>query len=238
MRSSGSRDSSATAIGWSPSRTFGTSPGRPRVSTSGGWRYCPCSTRARQGVDTPGVVTLLLVPLLDAEHPDTPEPDRQFLAGGVPALGPTSPGYHRAASAGAPVQGSVGVDRGGSRRRPGAGAGAGAGRCRGAALSLAAGRRLQWHGLAPRQDRGARRDTRHRRTGATGSSGINEVLLGDADGNGISSLSISGLELPRLLGIAVSSGSAAAIADLRGETSTEQASGLLRLPVPAAPEEC
>lgn len=192
---------------------------------------------AQPGVDTPGTVTELLIPAFDAEHPETPEPDRLFLDAVCRHLDPRrlvttelhlrGPEYLGIwVSIGVDVQ--SGVEQGPVLERvevetsrflsPLAGGFSGTGwpldKSVESAEILATAARV------------------------SGISSVNEVLLGDADGNDISTLSISGLQLPRLLGVVVvSAGAATPISDLIGETPFED-EGLLRLPVPVVPEEC
>lgn len=189
------------------------------------------------GVDTPGVVTLLLIPLYDPEHPETPEPDRLFLDAVCRHLDPrrlvttelhlSGPDYQDLwVSVGVEVM--SGVEQGPVLERvdveirrflsPLAGGFGGAGwpldKTVEAAEILATAARV------------------------AGISQVGEVLLADGDGNETSSIPISGLQLPRLLGISVTSGDAVPIADLLGEPPADDGDGLVRLPVPVVPEEC
>lgn len=182
-----------------------------------------------------GVVTLLLIPLSDTENPDNPEPDRLFLDAVCRHLEPRrlvttelhlrGPVY-RDLWVSAGVEISTGREQGPVLERielelrrflsPLAGGIAGEGWPLGkdiAAAELAA--------VATRVD---------------GVSTVGELFLGDGDGAAIDRLEISGLELPRLAGIAVTAGSAVPLDELRGEPDEPQ--GPLRLPVPVIPEDC
>lgn len=191
---------------------------------------------AQAGVDTPGVVTLLLIPLFDAEHPDTPEPDRRFLDAVCRHLDPrrlVTTELHLRAPEYRGLWVSIGVE-------------VMAGQEQGPVLErvdlevrrflspLAGG----FSGTGWPLDK-AVEPAEILATAARvgGIAGVEEVQLGDGDGNPVSSLPISGLELPRLLGIAVASGAATPLDELRGGAPAG-AEGLLRLPVPVVPEEC
>jgi len=192
---------------------------------------------SQAGVDTPGVVTLLLIPLFDAEHPETPEPDRQFLAAVCRHLDPRRLVTTELHLRGPEYKGlwvSIGVDvltgqeQGPVLERvdvevrrflsPLAGSFSGGGWPLDKAVEPA-----EILATAAR---------------VSGITRVGEVLLGNSDGNTIASLPIAGLELPRLLGIAVAIGAAIPIDELRGEPPAEEQETLIRLPVPVVPEEC
>jgi hypothetical protein len=189
------------------------------------------------GVDTPGVVTLLLIPRFDAEHPETPEPDRQFLDAVCRHLDPrrlVTTELHLRGPAYRGLWASVGVD-------------VVQGREQGPVLEraevevrrflspLAGGFDGAGWPLQKTVEPGEILATVAR---VDGVSRVAEVLLGDADGNTIASLPLTGLELPRLLGITVASGAAVPIDDLRGVAPSGVAPSVLRLPVPVVPEAC
>ena len=65
---------------WSRPRTSRRSCGARRASSWAGSRSCPPSTRRpRRPRQAPGAVTVLVIPRVDALHPQAPEPDRLFL---------------------------------------------------------------------------------------------------------------------------------------------------------------
>ena len=70
-----------------------------------------------------------------------------------------------------------------------------------------------------------------------GVASVTRLLLGNAAGDAVDRLPLQGLELPRLLGLAVQSGDPLPLADLRG-ASPEAPLDPPRLPVPVVPEEC
>lgn len=193
---------------------------------------------SQPGVDTPGVVTLLLIPLFDAEHPEAPEPDRQFLDAVCRYLEPrrlVTTELHLRGPAYLGLWVSIGVD-------------VIQGREQGPVLErvdvavrrflspLAGGFDGSGWPLDKTVEPGEILATVAR---VDGVSRVGQVLLGDADGNAITALEITGLQLPRLLGISVASGAAVPIDDLRGVApSGAAAPSLLRLPVPVVPEEC
>ena len=191
---------------------------------------------SQPGVDSPGVVTLLLIPQFDAESPDTPEPDRLFLDAVCRHLEPRRLVTTELHLRGPEYKGlwiSVGVEvmqgheQGPVLERveieirrflsPLAGGFEGTGwpldKAVDEAEILAAVARVS--GLAK----------------------VNEVLLGDADGNEATTIGIEALELPRILGISVTSGDPISLGELTG-ASTVTEEGLRRLPVPVIPEEC
>lgn len=71
----------------------------------------------------------------------------------------------------------------------------------------------------------------------SGVSKVNEVLLGTASGSGKQTISLSGLQLPRLAGIEVQSGSAQSLDELRGDLD-ESVPETALTPVPVIPDDC
>jgi hypothetical protein len=191
---------------------------------------------AQAGVNTPGVVTLLLIPRFDAEYPETPAPDRRFLDAVCRHLEPRrliTTELHLRGPAYRELWVSVGVD-------------VVQGREQGPVLEraevevrrflspLAGGFDGSGWPLDKTVEPGEILATVAR---VDGVARVGEVLLGDADGNSITTLSLAGLELPRLLGVTVASGAALPMDDLRG-VAPSAAPSLLRLPVPVVPEAC
>ena len=77
-------------------------------------------------------------------------------------------------------------------------------------------------------------------TRVAGVAKVTTLLLGDETGAEVPQIPFTGIELPRLAGISVTTGDAVSLDELRGEPGAEQAEGdsVLRLPVPVIPEEC
>jgi predicted phage baseplate assembly protein len=73
-----------------------------------------------------------------------------------------------------------------------------------------------------------------------GVTAVRELLLGgDTDTSAQASIDMRGLELPRLAGIAVGTGEAVPLSDLRGAPGTGgPATGVGFVPLPVVPEEC
>ena len=62
-----------------PRTTSARSPGGPRASTSAGSRCCRSSTRSWSACESPGVVTVMVIPQFDPAQPEAPRPDQMFL---------------------------------------------------------------------------------------------------------------------------------------------------------------
>jgi hypothetical protein len=68
---------------------------------------------------------------------------------------------------------------------------------------------------------------------------VNELFLAAGDGAAISSVPITGIELPRLDGIEVAVGAdPLPLAQLRGAAAGPASTGKRTVPVPAIPAEC
>jgi len=65
---------------------------------------------------------------------------------------------------------------------------------------------------------------------------VSSVLLAEGSGSSVDSIAMDGIELPEILGIAVSPGDPVPLSELRGEPSSAPAPR--RLPVPMVPETC
>lgn len=65
-----------------------------------------------------------------------------------------------------------------------------------------------------------------------------DVLLGDVDGRLAASLDMTGLQLPRVLGIRVTNGPAASLDDLRGKKAGGSTIAPAIVQIPVIPEEC
>ncbi len=70
----------------------------------------------------------------------------------------------------------------------------------------------------------------------TGVTAVADVLLAEGERGGADAIEMTGLELPRLLGLSVVAGEPIAIDALRGDTPSVP--GAPMLPVPVAPEKC
>jgi hypothetical protein len=190
-------------------------------------------------VPAAGVVTLLLIPHFDPEHPDNPEPDRLFLEAVCRHLDPRrlvttelhlrGPDYQDVWVSAAvevlpgreqgPVLEQVEIE---IRRF----------------LSPLAG---GFEGRGWPLVRGVEAaEVQAVVTRVPGVSKTVALLLGDPTGAEVAEIAFSGLELPRLAGVSVSAGEAVPLDDLRGEPGADAgaAGAPVRLPVPVIPEEC
>lgn len=194
----------------------------------------PMFNPAQAGVDTPGDVTLLLIPRFDPVTPETPAPDREFLKAVCRHVQPrrlVTTNLHLRGPSYRGIWVSVGVD-------------IMAGRDQGPALDrvevevrrflspLAGGFEGTGWPLEKAVESAEILATAAR---VSGVASVRQVLMGDADGTTRSSLALSGLDLPRLLGIAVARGPAVPLDELRGTAAPDV---VQRLPVPVIPEEC
>jgi hypothetical protein len=187
------------------------------------------------GVPADGVVTLLLIPLFDAEHPDNPEPDQLFLDAVCRHLEPrrlVTTELHLVGPQYLDLWVSVGVEV-----VPGLEQGPVLDRVevevRRFLSPLAGGFAGRGWPLAKAVEAG---ELTAVATRASGVASVTGLLLANADGGQVTTLPISGFQLPRLAGIAVTAGDPVPIADLMG---TPQPPGTpRRLPVPVVPEEC
>lgn len=75
-------------------------------------------------------------------------------------------------------------------------------------------------------------------TRVDGVAKVNGLLLGGESGGAVASLPLAGLELPRLMGLAVESGEPVALEQVRGEAPEPPPAGNPVVPVPIVPEEC
>ena len=202
--------------------------------------------------DAPGVVTLMLLPRRDAQQPEAPRPDRLFLdqicawleprrlvttelvlrgpvykpvwvSVGIEVAGEASVGEVRqaveaalrAALAVLPVE--PGVDGLLPVFRPGA--------------PVARGWPLRRAVVALELAAAVAR--------VSGVTGVRELQLsGATDSTPQTSISMRGLELPRLMGVSVSLGAATAVTDLRGVAGQGASSSSVVVPVPTVPTDC
>ncbi|HYW70943.1 MAG TPA: baseplate J/gp47 family protein, partial [Pyrinomonadaceae bacterium] len=67
---------------------------------------------------------------------------------------------------------------------------------------------------------------------------VNNVLIAEGDKPQTDQISISGLELPRVMGVTVAIGDPMDLDELRGQTPAPVATGSQVVPVPVIPEEC
>jgi hypothetical protein len=67
---------------------------------------------------------------------------------------------------------------------------------------------------------------------------VNDVLIAEGDKPKTDQISISGLELPRVMGITVAIGDPMDLDQLRGQTPPPVSTGSQVVPVPVIPEEC
>lgn len=185
--------------------------------------------------DAPGSVTLLVIPRHDSQQPQAPRPDRPFLDALCSYLDPRrlvttevvlrGPEY-------VPVWVSVGIEVKPGHAVPGV-------------REAVKARLLRF--LAPLGDDGGwplRKavDARELSAEASRVEGVllvNGVQLARGNDEPSSPVAIAGLQLPRVLGIAVAVGEAPPIDALRGQPSDALPEALARIvPVPAVPEKC
>ena len=67
---------------------------------------------------------------------------------------------------------------------------------------------------------------------------MNDVYVAEGDKPKADQISISGLELPRVMGISVTIGDPMDLDQLRGQTPAPVSTGSQVVPVPVIPEEC
>jgi hypothetical protein len=182
-----------------------------------------------------GTVTLLLIPLRDPVHPDNPEPDRLFLEAVCRHLEPrrlvttelflSGPEYRDLiVSAGVDIV--PGQEQGPLLDRI-------ATEIRRFLSPLAGGFDGRGWPLEKEVDAGEVLAAVARVPGVARVTGL---LLGNTAGDQIPTLPISGLQLPRLLGVAVRIGAPAPLSEVAGVPTGD--AGPRRLPVPIIPEEC
>jgi len=187
------------------------------------------------GVVANGVVTLLVLPLFDAEHPQSPEPDQLFLDAVCRHLEPrrlVTTELHLVGPEYRDLWVSVGVEV-----VPGLEQGPVLDRVevevRRFLSPLAGGFASRGWPLEKAVEAG---ELTAAATRAGGVARINGLLLANADGGEVTTLAITGFQLPRLAGIAVTAGEPVPIADVLGTPQPE--TGKRRLPIPVVPEEC
>lgn len=188
------------------------------------------------GVAADGVVTLLVIPLFDAENPDNPVPDRLFLDAVCRHLEPrrlVTTELHLVGPEYRDLWVSVGVEV-----VPGVEQGPVLDRVeveiRRFLSPLAGGFQGRGWPLEKAVEAG---EITAVATRAGGVARVNGLLVANADGGQVTTLPITGFQLPRLAGIAVTAGEPVPIADVMG-TPRPDTGGPRRLPVPVVPEEC
>ncbi len=188
------------------------------------------------GVPADGVVTLLLVPLFDAEHPDNPEPDRLFLEAVCRHLEPrrlVTTELHLVGPEYRDLWVSVGVEV-----VPGTEQGPVLDRVevevRRFLSPLAGGFSGRGWPLDKAVEAG---ELTAAATRAGGVARVTGLLLANAEGGQVTTLAITGFQLPRVAGIAVTAGDPVPIAELMGTVPPDPGAPR-RLPVPVVPEEC
>jgi hypothetical protein len=199
--------------------------------------------------DAPGAVTLMLIPSFDPVHPDTPEPDRAFLDAVCGYLEPRRLVTTELFLRGPTYVGiwiSIGID---------VLAGAAVATVREAVKQVV----TQFLSpLPPTQSAGSAPTTQEPgmengwplrkpvidlelmavASRVPGVLLINKVLLAQGNAAAASTVSMSRLQLPRILGISVVVGDATDLNQLRGTGVSQQPSGPTGVPVPVIPEEC
>lgn len=184
-----------------------------------------------------GVVTLLVIPLLDIAHPDSPEPDQLFLQSVCRYLKPRrilTTELHIRGPVYKEVWVSVGINL-----VPGADH----------APVYEAIKQEVKRFLSPLQGGFANEGWPLEKTvdaleisaavaRVTGVSKINQLRLAEASGPEVPTISMQGLNLPRVMKVAVVEGDALSIEDIRGDTEALSVSGANIVPIPVIPMEC
>ncbi|MCX7791736.1 MAG: putative baseplate assembly protein, partial [Chloroflexaceae bacterium] len=218
-------------------RTPGVAPGRVEVLPA----FHPALSPNEPG-DAPGAVTLLLIPRYDPLQPDAPMPDRLFLDAVCAYLDPRRLVTSEVFLRGPVYKGiwiSVGIDL-----VAGAAAAEVRERVRDELLRtlapLPATPGPDAEGGWPLRKPVAARELMAVATRVTGVLLVNDLLLAEGAGGSVATVAMRGLELPRVLGIAVSVGDPLSLDALRGGTlGADQIQRRQRvLPVPSIPEEC
>lgn len=189
------------------------------------------------GVPADGVVTLLLIPLFDAEHPHNPEPDQLFLDAVCRHLEPrrlvttelhlVGPEY-RDLWVSAGVEVVPGVEQGPVLDRVEV-------EIRRFLSPLAGGFTGRGWPLDKAVEAG---ELTAVATRAPGVARVNALLLANAEGAQVTTVPIAGFQLPRLAGIAVTAGDPVPLGELLGAPQPPDPGTPRRLPVPVVPEEC
>ncbi len=189
------------------------------------------------GVPADGVVTLLLIPLLDAEHPHNPEPDRLFLDAVCRHLEPrrlvttelhlVGPEY-RDLWVSVGVEVVLGVEQGPVLARVEV-------EVRRFLSPLAGGFSGRGWPLEKAVEPG---EVIAVATRAPGVARVTGLLLANAEGDPVTSRAMIGFQLPRLAGIAVTAGDPLSIDDLVGRVQQPEPGTPRRLPMPVVPAEC
>ena len=189
------------------------------------------------GVPADGVVTLLLIPLFDAEHPHNPEPDQLFLDAVCRHLEPrrlVTTELHLVGPEYRDLWVSVGV-----KVVPGVEQGPVLDRVeveiRRFLSPLAGGFTGRGWPLDKAVEAG---EVTAVATRAPGVARVNGLLLANGEGGQVTTLPIAGFQLPRLAGIAVTAGDPVPLGDLVGTPQPPDPGTPRRLPVPVVPEEC
>ncbi|MEM7014670.1 MAG: putative baseplate assembly protein, partial [Verrucomicrobiota bacterium] len=187
------------------------------------------------GPDVPGAVTVMVIPKYDLVWPLTPEPDHLFLERVCKHLQPRrllTTELHIRGPKYKPVWISIGLD-------------VVAGQefapvreevkaiCEQFLSALRGGFDLDGWSLAKPVVAGEMVAVAAR---VSGVSKVNQVLLGEKAGGKKDTIAMSGLELPRLMGIEVQAGLAQPLEDLRGDLG--EVTEPTRFPVPVIPDSC
>ncbi len=184
-----------------------------------------------------GVVTVLVIPRTDPVQPEAPRPDRLFLGNICAHLQPRrllTTELHVVGPVYVPIWMAVGLEV-----VPGEAEGPVREAVRRALLDFVSPLRGGFGGggwpLARSVEPAELLAAAAR---VPGVARINELLLGDT-GGGTPRVALEGLELPRVMAVEVSGGSAVSIAELQGRQPVVDETGLpVRRPLPVIPEEC
>jgi hypothetical protein len=190
----------------------------------------------RDGV-AEGAVTLLLLPLFDPAHPDNPEPDRRFLEAVCRHLEPrrlvttelflSGPEYRD-------LLVSVGVDV-----VPGQEQGPVLDRVEVALRRFLSPLAGGFDGRGwPLEKEVTQGEVLAAAARVPGVARVVGLLVGNPAGDEIATLPMANLQLPRLLGVTVTSGTPVPLSEVAGVVPAGAQPAPRRLPVPVIPEEC
>jgi len=183
-----------------------------------------------------GVVTVMVIPLPDPHQPEAPSPDQLFLETVCAYLEPRrilTTELHVRGPAYRPIAVGVGI-----QAVPGEPEGPLADRVRQALLDFLSPLKGGFDGKGwPLNKAVEPAEVQAAATRVRGVAKVNGLVLADLDGNELpTGLSMSGLQLPRVAAVSVTSGAPPSVADLFG--GPPPASEPPALPVPVAPEQC
>ena len=244
------RATCSTATGSSPPPTSRRSRCRTPGVDVGRVEVVPCydpQLGAMPPGDAAGCVTVLAIPRNDPLHPETPEPDQDVPRHGLPPPRAAPPRHDRAVRARPDVRRHLDHRRLPPRRgrgpRP---RWSGRSQLRLRRLLAALDPAVRFAGAADRRAAAQRLAARRRRRGGSrsspkwpgpkASSTSSGLRLAVGAGGDVDSVSLAGLELPRVLGVLCAAGDPPDLDAVRGGATAVRVRR--RCPLPALPEDC